>query len=173
MQPTLAKEETGPLVCCPTCDGQFKSNEIEEHADQCAESTWHGSGQLLYANLMSFFENNSDTDVHHDETHTQSHTLEEIALLTEGIQEISRGRLFGVIRELQKNMGTSTNRINVQRKTVLVDYLNTRKRIPWFKPEDNIKVVFIGELAVDDGRPKREFFTGTVHLVDIHACFLN
>ena len=72
LQPTLLKEvETGPLVSCPTCNGQFKINEIEEHADQCAESTWHGSEQLIYANLTSSFENNSDTDMQHDETHTE------------------------------------------------------------------------------------------------------
>ena len=64
LQSTSLKEvETGPLISCPTCDGQFKSNEIEEHADQCAESTWHGSECLMYANLMSSFENNSDTDM--------------------------------------------------------------------------------------------------------------
>ena len=52
LQPTLLKEvETGPLVSCPTCNGQFKINEIEEHADQCAESTWHGSEQLKYMQI--------------------------------------------------------------------------------------------------------------------------
>ncbi len=168
LQPSLPKEiETGPLVSCPTCDGQFKSSEIEEHADRCAESTWHGSEWLMYANLMSSFENNSDTDMQHDETHKQSETFEETVSASEGTQEISRGKLIGVIQELQKNMGMSTNRINVQRKTVLADYLNTRKRRPWFKPEDQIKVVFIGEPAIDDGGPKREFFTGTVHCMGI------
>ena len=69
-------------------------------------------------------------------------------------------------------MGVSTNRINVQRKTVLVDYLNPRKKRPWFKPEDHIKVVFIGEPAIGDGRPKREFFTGTVQCMHICVCLL-
>ena len=175
LQPTLAKEvETGPFVSCPTCDGQFEINEIEEHADRCAESTWHESERLIYANLMSSFENNSDTEMQHDETHTQSEAPEETVSASGGTHEISRGKLIEVIQELQKNVGMSTNRINVQRKTVLADYLNTRKRRPWFKPEDRIKVVFIGETAIDDGGPKREFFTGIVHYMDmcISACLL-
>ena len=112
---------------------------------------------------MSSFENNSDTDVQLDETHTQCESIEETCSASEGTQEVSRGTLIGAIRELQKNMEVSTNRINVQRKTVLADYLSTRKRRPWFKPENRIKVVFIGERAIDDGAPKREFFTGTIH----------
>ena len=50
---------------------------------------------------------------------------------------------------------------------MIADYLNTRKRRPWFKPEDHIKVVFIGEPAIDHGRPKHEFFAGTVHCMGI------
>jgi hypothetical protein len=62
-QLTLPKEvETGPLISCPTCDGQFESSEIEEHADQCAEFNWHGSERLMYANLMSNFESNFDNE---------------------------------------------------------------------------------------------------------------
>ena len=166
LQSTLLKEvETGSLISCPTCDGQFKSNEIEEHADQCAESTWHGSECLMYASLMSSFENNSDTDVQLGETHTQFESIEETGSAGEGTQEVSRGKLIGAIRELQKNMEMSTNRINVQTKTVLADYLNTRRRRPWFKPENRIKVVFIREAATNDGGPKRKFFTGTIHYV--------
>ena len=128
LQSTLLKEaETGPLISCPTCDGQFKSDKIEEHADQCAESAWHGSECLMYANLMSSFENNSDADVQLDETPTQCETFEETGSASEDNQEISLGKLIGAIGELQKNLGVSTNRINVQRKTVLADYLNTRK----------------------------------------------
>lgn len=152
--------ETGPLVSCPTCDGQFKSCQIEEHADLCAESIWYGSERLMYANLMSSLENNPDYELQHDDLSAQSQ--ENKILASEATQEISRGKLIEVIQELQKNVGTSTNRINVQRKTVLTDYINTRKRRPWFKPDDRIKVVFVGEPAIDDGGPKREFFTGTL-----------
>ena len=107
---------------------------------------------------MSSFENSSDTDMQLDETHTQCETIEETGSPSEGTQEISRGKLIGAIRELQKNMGVSIDRINVQRKTVLADYLNTRKRRIWFKPENRIKDVFIGEPAIDYGGLKREFF---------------
>lgn len=30
----------------------------------------------------------------------------------------------------------------------------------WFKPKAMLKVTYVGEPAVDDGGPKREFFTG-------------
>lgn len=95
LQSTLAnKVGAEPLASCSTCDGQFKSNEIEEHADHCAESTCHGSEWLIYANLMSSFENNSDTDMQHDETYTQSEVLKETVSASEGSQEISRGKMI-------------------------------------------------------------------------------
>ncbi|CAB4001408.1 G2 M phase-specific E3 ubiquitin- ligase-like [Paramuricea clavata] len=152
LQPTLAKEE---------------------HADRCAESTWHGSEWLIYANLMSSFENNSDTEMQHDETYTQREAPEETVSASGGTQEISRGKMIEVIQELQKNVGMSTNRINVQRKTVLADYLNTRKRRPWFKPEVHIKVVFVGETAIDDGGPKREFFTDALEQLKLRIFHSN
>ena len=69
-------------------------------------------------------------------------------------------RLRGLVKDLQKKIGLKTNRVNVQRKSVLADYIETRKRCPWFLPENNLKVIFIGEPAIDDGGPKRKFFTG-------------
>ena len=49
---------------------------------------------------MSSFENNSDTDMQHDETHTQSKS-------SEGTQEISRGKLIQAIQDLQKKYGVN------------------------------------------------------------------
>ena len=37
--------------------------------------------------------------------------------------------------------------------------MDTRKK-KWFKPKGMLKVTYVGEPAVDDGGPKREFFTG-------------
>lgn len=50
-------------------------------------------------------------------------------------------------------------RINVRRKTLWDDFLRERKRR--VKPEKMLKVVFVGEPAIDDGGPRREFFSGT------------
>ena len=52
-----------------------------------------------------------------------------------------------------------TNRISVRRSSVFSDYMACRKK-KWFKPKGTLKVTFIGEPAIDDGGPKREFFTG-------------
>ena len=48
-------------------------------------------------------------------------------------------------------------RITVRRKHLLQDTLSTLRRIPWDKSK-HLKVIFIGELGVDDWGPKREYF---------------
>ena len=61
-------------------------------------------------------------------------------------------------------------RINVRRNFLWLDF--KRARTNKVKPEDNLKVVFVGECAIDDGGPKREFFTGgTVFLSPSIFCF--
>ena len=49
----------------------------------------------------------------------------------------------------------------------LADYIETRKRCNWLKPESKLKVVFIAEPAEDTGGPRREFFTGLIDLFSI------
>ena len=39
------------------------------------------------------------------------------------------------------------------------DYIEARKK-KWFNSRQTLKVTFIGEPAIDDGGPLREFFTG-------------
>lgn len=50
-------------------------------------------------------------------------------------------------------------RIYVRRNWLWEDYLLARQK-PWVNPTGTLKVVFVDEAAVDDGGPKREFFTG-------------
>ena len=42
--------------------------------------------------------------------------------------------------------------------------MEVRKRCYWFKPENKLKVVFVGEPAEDTGGHSREFLTGDVGL---------
>lgn len=56
-----------------------------------------------------------------------------------------------------------TNRVSIRRRLIFQDYMDTRKK-KWFKPKAMLKVTFVGEPAVDDGGPKREFFTGNFYL---------
>ena len=59
----------------------------------------------------------------------------------DGSQAEIKAELIGTLQTLQTNLNTSTNRINVQRTSVLDDYIDARKRFHWMHPENRIKVV--------------------------------
>jgi hypothetical protein len=145
------------ILTCPTCYEKFGIEEIEEHADVCAESVWSGSEQQ-YVSLMSNIVNPDD--------HVDQEPVESITENTENTQgsdvdpDNIKTELADVIRTLQVNLGPTINRINVQRKSVLDDYILKRTRCSWFSPQNKIKVIFMGEPAIDDGGPRREFFAG-------------
>ena len=50
-------------------------------------------------------------------------------------------------------------RLNVRRKYIWSDFVESRSSGK-VSPTDNVKIVFIGECAIDDGDPRREFFSG-------------
>ena len=55
-------------------------------------------------------------------------------------------------------MSVEQVRLSVRRKKIWDDLKKAaRKRIG---PTSNLKIVFLGEPAIDDGGPKREFFSG-------------
>jgi hypothetical protein len=153
-------------VRCPTCEGSFSSHEIEDHADVCAEAAWTGSEHLVYARLMADIENDDQDPLENqsaaeennsypiDQQDNWDHTT------NDGSQAEIKAELIGTLQTLQTNLNTRTNRINVQRTSVLDDYIDARKRFHWMHPENRIKVVFIGEPAIDTGGPKREFCSG-------------
>lgn len=57
------------------------------------------------------------------------------------------------------------SRINVRRGQLFMDYMEVRKRCCWIKPENKLKVVFVGEPAEDLGGPRREFLTGILYVL--------
>ena len=60
---------------------------------------------------------------------------------------------------------SQTNKVSVRRSHTFQDYAEKRKKPKrLFKENAMLKVTFYGEPAVDDGGPRREFFTGTVHV---------
>ena len=73
--------------------------------------------------------------------------------------------LAGIITSMLTSLSPTVNRINVQRKSVLDDYILKRKQCSWFSLQNKIKVVFMGESATDDGGPKREFFSGKLYCI--------
>ena len=50
--------------------------------------------------------------------------------------------------------------MNIRRKHIWADYKEAREKYS-IAPRDNIRVVFLGELDVDDAGPRREFFQVT------------
>ena len=61
--------------------------------------------------------------------------------------------------ECSMNVQEVKIRINVRRKEVFKDYLAISQK-PWFNNKRLLKITFVGEPAVDDGGPSREFFSG-------------
>ena len=68
------------------------------------------------------------------------------------------------IAELAEKVEPVKIRINVRRKLVFKDYLDVAKK-SWFNSARMLKVTFVGEPAIDDGGPRREFFSGLYKLL--------
>ena len=127
---------------CPTCFKAFPIQEIAEHADICA--SWHveSVGETITIDENNLFDNNEF-----------------------GIGDYEPGQTFvSLIKELQNNLEPGDPvRVNIRRKTLWEDF--TKERRKRVKPQHKLKVVFLGEPAIDDGGPRREFFSGTVYTV--------
>ena len=76
-----------------------------------------------------------------------------------------------LINLAQRNMEIGEPiRVNVRRKTLWEDFVKERKRKA--KPEKLLKVVFIGEPAIDDGGPRREFLSGSTIIFELFITLL-
>ncbi|XP_067017852.1 uncharacterized protein [Acropora muricata] len=130
---------------CPTCYRVFPLEEIEKHADLCADSCIDTVGEL---------------DSYREDVELEKPYRVELA--SEGSEhegDMSQN-LKEVLKTLQQNVDSSKKtRISVRRKSMFQDYTEARKK-KWFNSRQTLKVTFIGEPAIDDGGPLREFFTG-------------
>ncbi|XP_031565225.1 G2/M phase-specific E3 ubiquitin-protein ligase-like [Actinia tenebrosa] len=131
---------------CPTCHTSFPLSLIEEHADICCERVARAS-ELAYSNLMLTMEVEDNQD---NPAQDVDHMAQE--------REEEKSELKYIIEKIKGRVSAKSSHIDVQRKFIFDDYLEGRKR-PWIKAENRLSVVFIGEAAVDDGGPRREFFT--------------
>ena len=82
---------------------------------------------------------------------------DELPLLT---PENHKSKIIEAVTKLNTLVPEQNNRYHIRRKTVFDDYVNTRERCKWMKPENKLKVSFIGEPGLDGGGPRREFLTG-------------
>ena len=135
------------LVECPICFQKFPIGTVAEHASEC------GTGFEIIAdceinNEVDGFDNNNaikETSGNEDTVNGPSESLLKVA-----IQAIA-----------QKHLGSEEPvRITVRRLKVWEDFQRARTR--YYSPEQKLKITFSGEPAVDEGGPKREFFTGKI-----------
>ncbi|XP_044170891.1 uncharacterized protein LOC114949567 [Acropora millepora] len=138
---------------CPTCYRVFPLEEIEQHADLCADAGIDTVGEL--------------------DSYREDVELEEpyrVELASEGSEhegDMSQN-LKEVLKTLQQNVDSSKKtRISVRRKSMFQDYIEARKK-KWFNSRQTLKVTFIGEPAIDDGGPLREFFTEVLKHIQYH-----
>ena len=78
----------------------------------------------------------------------------------------SPDKLTTIIETLyQQYLSEKEVRVNIRRKHIWSDFKQARKKFN-LVPSNKIKVVFLGEPAVDEGGPRREFFSGNLIYVD-------
>lgn len=140
------KSFQSPETSCPTCFRMFPFDQIEAHANICADNHIDPIGYVSDDNLEELLNDFPEisTDVSEVENTSPDTKME---------------KMKDLVTELAKNVQPVKIRISVRRKSVFKDYLETAKK-PWFNGRRMLKVTFIGEPAVDDGGPRREFFSG-------------
>ena len=136
-------------IMCPICFLPFSVCDIAEHVDVCNNWQPEVTSDNDERDLTG-------SDLFGEEFPEQSFAQGDQVLKSSEDIKLS---LKNTIKLLSDPIAEQERvRINVRRKYLWVDFKKAcEKKI---KPHDNIKVVFVGESAIDDGGPRREFFTG-------------
>lgn len=130
------------LLECPTCLQYFSVETIAEHADACC-NIWIGEVGYLAATG--------------DESDSVPATPPQLLPLTDDSNDVK-----DTILNIVKTLGDKMVRLNVRRKHIWTDFKEARLKGK-VTPCDQVKIVLIGEPAIDDGGPRREFFSGTIY----------
>lgn len=131
------------LAECPTCFESFHLSEIGIHADNCAD-IWIG-----------------DVGSSHSCSSDEIETSNAFKATTEIATDLNTN-IKSIISDLaSKCLTPEAVRVNIRRKNLWADFKETKRKRN-VTPNDRIRVVFLGEPSVDDGGPKREFFSGNV-----------
>lgn len=149
----LSTEERDGKVTCPSCYLDFPVNEIESHADICAD-------RFDPVGIVSAVLEVQDDDEEGPEDHLLHGIIEHSEGNDNGIGVIEQ--IKGVISTLRPTIDLEcSNRLSIRRRYAFQDYLAARRKPKRkFNPKAMLKITFIGEPAVDDGGPRREFFSG-------------
>lgn len=153
------------VISCPTCHNAFPVSEIEQHADVCAEEKYGSVDENQYNNLMESFD---DIDEIENTSNVETPTIyvdEDNEIPNDDIIAIlgpdnHKEKINEAVYRLNKLVPDKQNKYHIRRKTIFDDYVNTRVRCKWMKPENKIRVAFVGEMGIDGGGPKREFLSG-------------
>ena len=138
---------------CPTCFKYFSINDISEHADICCD-IWVGdvSDDETPENTVEATENSSVCSSHEDFPPAECQQPVTVGDDTKDVKDI-------ILQLKAAIISPKLVRLNVRRKFIWSDFIESRS-IGKVSPTDNVKIVFIGECAIDDGGPRREFFSG-------------
>ena len=135
-------------MTCPTCYLDFSVSEIETHADACAEQ-FDPVGTVI-------IDLESETQDDQDELISEQISAPDSA-------SVKLEKIKEVISHLRQYVDMeNTNRISIRRRYAFEDYLAAvarQKKRRRFKQNGMLKVTFIGEPVIDDGGPRREFFS--------------
>ncbi len=132
---------------CPTCYKFYPRNEIEAHADICAESWIDTVGECTTTEAALY--------EYQDDENQESYAVDQIETISDRFDAMKR-----IIETLKSNVkNTVINSTAICRRFVFADYKGARLK-KYCKPQGLLKVSFTGEPAVDGGGPRREFFTG-------------
>ena len=134
--PMMDMEEGLQNIECPTCLQLFPVTEIADHADACCDIC---VGEVAFPDLdplpCSF------------EMPQEQQRIDGDILLKD------------VISSLAESLSENPVRLNVRRKHMWSDFKEARIK-QRLNPGDRLKIVYVGEPAVDDGGPRSEFFSG-------------
>ena len=164
-QPNLNQTEAsnvlvGPscssYIECPICSHPYPSDIVQYHVNLCADQQSRGSTEIRFENLISELtqDDHKPFEVSSDESEDEEVKTSQINLT---VKDILKELASKVKKEKEK-----LNRLNVRRKFIWEDFVAARKK-KWFKTDGLFKVHFMDEQAVDDGGPRREFFSGNVN----------
>ena len=128
---------------CPTCIQFFSFDEIAEHADMCCD-IWVGSVNHGCAS---------------GEESSSPQASPQQVVATHDTKDIKDC----ILQIKAATMTDKVVRLYIRRTCMWSDFKDSRSNGK-VSPTDQVKIVFVGESAIDDGGPRREFLSGIIYI---------
>eukprot|EP00794_Sanderia_malayensis_P011469 gene11469-12665_t len=147
---------------CPVCLVYFPVHIIQSHTNDCIDSGMQPEKEL-YSDLI--FEDIRLSEFGSDGCSEVEEPQEELVTVRSTHEWVApaeaRKEIAVLVEKLAGNVAGNKRRLYVRRKTMWQDYVDYRKK-RWVKNNSALTLVFVGEAAVDEGGPRREFFAGAL-----------